>query len=105
MQGVLSEISDVSSEPSQRLAALGEKQLADFLDWQIRQLRAFHRRMEALNSLFQIRAINERKSAVRGIKLELLAIENGIARAEAARQEWGPPRPSIEPAMEGELKA
>jgi hypothetical protein len=104
MQGVLTELSDESSAPSRRLASLGEKQLGDFLDWQLRQLRQFHRKMEALNSLFQIRAINERRTAARGIKLELLAVENGIARADAVRQEWGPPRPSIEPAVEGEVK-
>jgi hypothetical protein len=105
MQGVLTELADEGSAPSRRLAALGEKQVVDFLDWQLRQLRQFHRKMEALNSLFQIRAINEHRIAARGIKLELLAIENGIARADAVRQEWGPPRPTIEPAMEGELKA
>ncbi len=104
MQGVLTELSDESSAPSRRLAALGEKQVVDFLDWQLRQLRQFHRKMEALNSLFQIRAVNERRIAARGIKLELLAVENGIARADAVRQEWGPPRPSIEPAVEGEMK-
>jgi hypothetical protein len=105
MQGVLTELAAESSAASRRLAELGEKQLGDFLDWQLRQLRQFHRKMEALNSLFQVRAINERRIAARGIKLELLAIENGIARADAVRQEWGPPRPSIEPAVEGELKA
>jgi len=104
MQGVLTELSDESSAPSRRLAALGEKQVVDFLDWQLRQLRQFHRKMEALNSLFQIRAVNERRIAARGIKLELLAVENGIARADAVRQEWGPPRPPIEPAVEGEMK-
>jgi hypothetical protein len=104
MQGVLTELAEESSASSRRLAALGEKQVGDFLDWQLRQLRQFHRRMEALNSLFQIRAINEHRIAARSIKLELLAVENAIARADAVRQEWGPPRPTPEPAVEGEVK-
>ena len=104
MQEVLTELAEESSAASKRLAALAERQLGDFLDWQLRQLRQFHRKMEALNSLFQVRAINERRIAARGIKLELLAIENGIARADAVRQDWGPPRPAVEPAVEGELK-
>jgi hypothetical protein len=46
--------------------------------------------MEGLNALFQVRAVQERRSPARSIKLELLAIENATVRADKVRREVNP---------------
>ena len=66
---------------------MDEEQLCDFLDWQLRQLRHLQRRMEGLNTVFQLRAVHDRGGSARSIKLQLLAIENNINRADAVRRE------------------
>lgn len=86
MKSVLAEITASGSPGHRRIEAMDEEQLSDFLDWQLRELRHLHRRMEGLNALFQVTAVHERGGAARSIKLELLAIENLMNRAEAARR-------------------
>jgi hypothetical protein len=66
---------------------MDEEQLCDFLDWQLRQLRRLHPRMEGLNELFQLKAANDGSSPPRSIKLALLAIENLVARANTVRRD------------------
>ncbi|MGA2642167.1 MAG: hypothetical protein ABSG21_14840 [Spirochaetia bacterium] len=87
LKAVLAEIAETGSPGYRRVEVMDEEQLCDFLEWQLRQLRHLHRRMEGLNALFQLKAAHERGSAARSIKLELLAIENGMNRAEAVRRE------------------
>jgi hypothetical protein len=43
--------------------------------------------MEGLNAYFQLRAVEDQGAAARSIKLELLRIENCIARADKAHNE------------------
>ena len=85
MQGMLSELSDETSPERRRIEAMTEEELGEFLDWQVHQLRHTHRRMEALNVLFQLKAVHLRGATARSIKLELLGLENGLVRAEKAR--------------------
>jgi hypothetical protein len=87
LKAVLAEIAVAGSPAYRRLAAMDEEQLCDFLDWQLRQVRLLHRRMEGLNDLFQVRAMRDRGGSARSIKLELLAIENCLNRAEAVHHE------------------
>ncbi|MGA2974968.1 MAG: hypothetical protein ABSF77_06635 [Spirochaetia bacterium] len=87
LKAVFTEIIEEGSPGYRRIEAMNEEQLCDFLDWQLRQLRQLHRRMEALNDLFHVKAVHERGDTARSIKLELLAIENGMIRAEAVRRE------------------
>jgi len=88
IRGALSEIADESGREGHWIAAATENELFDFLDWQVRQLRHVHRKMEGLNELFQLKAIHERGLSVPSIKLELLRIENGIARADKVRHDF-----------------
>ncbi len=86
LKGVLAGVVESGSPGYRRIEAMDEAQLSDFLEWQLRQLRHLHRRMEGLNTFFQVRAVRERGGAAKSIKLELLAIENLINRADAARR-------------------
>jgi hypothetical protein len=85
MQGMLSELSDETGPKRRRMEAMSEEELCEFLGWQVRQIRHIHRRMEALNTLFQLTAVHLRGATARSIKLELLGLENGLVRADKAR--------------------
>jgi hypothetical protein len=93
--GMLVETLDESNPESRRIQEKTQEQLGDFLDWQLHHVRRVYRRMEGLNALFQVRAVQERRSPARSIKLELLAIENAMVRADKVRRE-------INPKQEGE---
>jgi len=93
--GMLVETLDESNPESRRIQEKTQEQLGDFLDWQLHHVRRVYRRMEGLNALFQVRAVQERRSPARSIKLELLAVENAMVRADKARRE-------INPRQEGE---
>ncbi len=88
--GMLSETLDDSNPESRRIQEKTQEQLGDFLDWQLHHVRRVYRRMEGLNALFQVRAVQERRSPARSIKLELLAIENATVRADKVRREVNP---------------
>jgi hypothetical protein len=80
-------LSSGSSPAFRRLAATGETQLAAFIDKQLNELLLIHRRLGSLNTLFQARAMQEKKTA-RGIKIELLTIKNCIVKANHKRHEY-----------------
>jgi hypothetical protein len=84
---VLGEITRTGSRGHRRLQAMDTEQILDFLEWLLRELRQMYHRMDGLNTLFQARTGASREGGARGIKLELLAIENGMKRAEAARRD------------------
>jgi hypothetical protein len=92
VEGMLAETLDESNPESWRIQEKTQEQLGDFLDWQLHHVRRVYRRMEGLNALFQVRAVQERRSPARSIKLELLAIENAMVRADKARREINPGR-------------
>jgi hypothetical protein len=80
-------LSSATSPAFRRLAATGEAQLAAFIDKQLNELLLIHRRLGSLNTLFQARAMQEKKTA-RGIKIELLTIKNCIVKANRKRHEF-----------------
>jgi hypothetical protein len=88
--GMLVETMDESNPESRLIQEKTQEQLCDFLDWQLHHVRRVYKRMEALNALFQVRAVQERRSPARSIKLELLAIENATVRADKVRREINP---------------
>ena len=88
--GMLVETLDESNPESRRIQEKTQEQLGDFLDWQLHHVRRVYRRMEGLNALFQVRAVQERRGPARSIKLELLAIENALVRADKVRREINP---------------
>lgn len=70
-----------------RLAGTSEEQLAGFVDKQLNELLLIHRRLGCMNTMFQARAMQEKKTA-RGIKIELLTIKNAIVKANRRRHEY-----------------
>ncbi len=70
-----------------KLDATSEELLANFLDKQLNELLLIHRRLASLNTLFQARAAQEKKTT-RGIKIELLTIKNAIVKANQRRHEY-----------------
>jgi hypothetical protein len=87
LRGVLGELGGAETIEGRRLQTMSEEELCSLLGWQVRQLRHTYRRMEGLNAYFQLRAVEDQGAAARSIKLELLRIENGIARADKAHNE------------------
>ena len=88
LKAVFAEIMETGSPGNQRIEKMNTDRLCDFLDWQLRQLRQLHVRMEGLNTVFQVQAVHDRGGwSARSIKLELLAIENTMNRADAVRRE------------------
>jgi len=84
---LLAGLSSASGQGFRRMEAASKEQLADFVDRQLNELALIHRRLGSLNTLFQSRAAQEKKTA-RGIKVELLALKNGIVKANNRRHEY-----------------
>jgi hypothetical protein len=76
-----------NSPAFRKVAKASEQQLAAFLDRQLNDLLVIHRRLGSLNTLFQARMAQEKKSS-RGIKIELLTIKNAIIKANQKRHEY-----------------
>ena len=87
MEAVLAELADEASAEHARVLAMTDAQVCEFLDWQLHQLRHIQLRMDSLNALFQLKAVRWRTGAVRSIRVELLALENAILRADKVRRE------------------
>jgi hypothetical protein len=86
--GLLAALSSGSSAASKKLAGTAEEQIASFIDKQLAEMLVIHRRLGCLNTLFQARVMQEKKTA-RGIKIELLTIKNSIVKANQRRHDFG----------------
>jgi hypothetical protein len=82
LRGVLGELGNPETVEGRRVQGMSEEELCSLLEWQVRQVRHTHRRMDGLNAFFQLRAVEDLGGSARSIKLELLRIENSIARAD-----------------------
>jgi hypothetical protein len=82
LRTLLGDIARAGSRDARRIQGMDAEQLTEFLTWLLRQVRQVYRRMDGLNTLFQA----ARGGGTRGIKLELLAIENAMKRAEGAHR-------------------
>ncbi len=82
LRGLLGELGNPDASEGRRVQGMSEGDLCSLLEWQVRQIRHTHRRMDGLNAYFQLRAVEDLGGAARSIKLELLRIENVIARAD-----------------------
>jgi hypothetical protein len=82
LNAVLTKLADESGADGSRLLAMTEEELCGLMAVQIRQVRHAYRKMEALNELFQLQAASRPRGSAQSIRLELLRMENGIARAE-----------------------
>jgi hypothetical protein len=84
---VLAALSSGSGPAVHKLESTGEESLAVFVDKQLNELLLIHRRLTGLNTLFQARATQEKKT-MRGIKIELLTLKNAIVKANQRRHEY-----------------
>jgi hypothetical protein len=84
---LLAALATGSGPAFRRLASTTEEQLAGFVDKQLNELLLIHRRLGCLNTMFQARVMEEKKTA-RGIKIELLTIKNAIIKANQRRHEY-----------------
>jgi hypothetical protein len=84
---LLAALASGTSPAYRRLASTSEEQLAGFVDKQLNELLIIHRRLGCLNTMFQARVMQEKKTA-RGIKIELLTIKNAIVKANQRRHEY-----------------
>jgi hypothetical protein len=84
---LLAALSSGSGPALRRLASTSEEQLASFVEKQLNDLLIIHRRLGCLNTMFQARLAQEKKST-RGIKIELLTIKNSIVKANQRRHEY-----------------
>lgn len=82
LRGLLGELGNAETSEGRRVQGMSEDELCSLLEWLVRQVRHTYRRMDGLNSFFQLRAVEDLGGAARSIKLELLRIENSIARAD-----------------------
>jgi hypothetical protein len=87
LRGILAELGNAESSEGRRVQGMSEEELCSLLGWQVRQLRHTHRRMEGLNAFFQLRAVEDLGGSARSIKLELLRMENAMARADKVHGE------------------
>ncbi|HTO22299.1 MAG TPA: hypothetical protein VMQ10_07420 [Spirochaetia bacterium] len=76
-----------------RLASTADEQLAGFVDRQLNELLLIHRRLGSLNTYFQARVAQEKKTA-RGIKIELLTIKNALVKANQRRHDYKDKKPA-----------
>jgi hypothetical protein len=84
---LLASLSGGSGPAFKKLASTSEAQVAGFVDRQLNEMLLIHRRLGCLNTMFQARVMQERKTA-RGIKMELLTIKNAIVKANQRRHEY-----------------
>jgi hypothetical protein len=71
-----------------KLESATEDQLLDFVGKQISELYLLHRRMNGLNTFFLSEVPREQRSRLKGIKLQLTAINNGIVKANAKKHDY-----------------
>lgn len=77
-----------ASAAFQKLETVGEDQLLDFVSKQIMELQTMHRRLGGLNAYFQSEAPRELRPNLKGIKLNLSAMMNGIVKANQRKHDY-----------------
>ena len=71
-----------------RLGQAGEEQLFTFLHKHIEELQLIHRRLSGLETFFRSEIPRENRASIRGIKIELTAIQNCIVKANQKRHDY-----------------
>jgi len=71
-----------------RLEQAGEEQLFTFLHKHIEELQLIHRRLSGLETFFRSEIPRENRASIRGIKIELSAIQNCIMKANQKRHDY-----------------
>lgn len=71
-----------------RLEQAGEEQLFTFLHKHIEELQIIYRRLSGLETFFRSEIPRENRASIRGIKIELTAIQNCIMKANQKRHDY-----------------
>lgn len=71
-----------------RLEEAGEEQLFMFLHKHIEELQLIHRRLTGLDTFFRSETPRENRVSLRGIKIELTAIQNSIVKANQKKHDY-----------------
>jgi hypothetical protein len=85
---LLSSLAGKAAGQYQKLEAADEDQVLEFLSKQISELHVIHRRMNSLNTHFLSEVPRETRTRLRGIKIQLTAIRNGIVKANQRKHEY-----------------
>jgi hypothetical protein len=78
----------VRSASGSKLDAMGEDQLLDFLNKNLKDLQSIHKSLTALDDCFKLTAPPEIKDKIKGVKPELSTIKNVIIAANQKRFEY-----------------
>jgi hypothetical protein len=81
-------LSQPDSTSFARLSAASEQQIDGFLKKNLGELQLLHRRLQGLNEGFRQETPKEQKDQLKGIKIELSGLKNGIVRANRIRYEY-----------------
>jgi hypothetical protein len=81
---LLEALSSSTSSASMRLRAAPEQELYEFLNKSLGELQGMYRVLEGLDAYFK----SGKRDEVKGIKIELAAIKNGLVRANKQRYEY-----------------
>ncbi len=77
-----------ASAAFRKIESVGEDQLLDFIGKQIMELQTMHRRLSGLNAHCQSEAPRELRPTIKGIRLNLSAIMNGIVKANQRKHDY-----------------
>jgi hypothetical protein len=83
-KALLEALSSSTSSASARLRAATEQELYEFLNKSLGELQGMYRVLEGLDAYFK----SGKRGEVKGIKIELAAIKNGLVRANKQRYEY-----------------
>ena len=84
----LAEAGEDGSQTHAKLQRADETSRADFLQHNLNDLRLLHRRASALGAHFAATAAPEQKRSLQGIKIEMSAVKNGLAKAAQFHNEY-----------------
>jgi hypothetical protein len=87
VRATLAGLGDEENAEHVRVDALIDEQLCEFLEWQIGQLRGLYRRIDCLTTSFRLQAERFHAPGLKSVRVELLAMENAIQRADKVRRE------------------
>jgi hypothetical protein len=85
---LLSSLANRASGAYQKMEAAGEDALLEFVSRQLAELNLIYRRMGGLATYFQSEVSREQRQRLKGIKIELAAIKNGIVKANQKKHEY-----------------
>ena len=71
-----------------KLSAMSEDQIINYLERNIKEVTAFHKTLSALDDFFKANVVQEDRDKIKGIKPELSALKNTYVKANQLRYEY-----------------